>query len=412
MITMLAQQQVQYADKNLWMPEQASTFAGDIDWVFFFIYGMSIFFFVIIGVAMFAFAFLYRQRERKTVAHGDHHNNALEITWSVIPLIIVLAIFIWGFKGFLDMHTPPGESYEIMVTARKWSWQFTYPEGATSNELHIPADTPVRLVLSSQDVIHSLFVPAFRFKKDAVPGRYNTMWVQAPWIPSRATQDYTYDLDTGPEVGKVATYDLYCTEYCGTNHSKMLSSAVVHTPDGFQKWLMSAMKLPDNPIEAGAVLFERQGCNTCHTASGAPMIGPSFRDLFGKEETLSDGSKVQVDENYIRESILRPQAHIVAGYEGQQMPAFQLNDKQINGLIAWMKSISNNYKGSLESIQGEHGGEAQPGQAADQVQSQQRGENTLPPQTDPPATQDENVPSAPADDNAAGPRTEQPAQQQ
>lgn len=405
MITTLAQQaneQVQYAEKGWWMPQQASTFAGELDWVFFFIYWVSIFFFVLIGVAMFLFAFLYRQRDKKAVAHGAHHNNALEITWSVLPLIILLAIFIWGFKGFLDMTTPPGEAYEIQVQARKWSWQFTYPEGVVSNELHIPADTPVRLILNSTDVLHSLFVPAFRFKKDVVPGRYNNMWVEAPWIPSRATQDITYKLPEGEETDKVAVYDLYCTEYCGTQHSKMLSSAFVHTPDGFNKWIMSENAPDERPEVYGEKLYQTQGCASCHSTSGAPLIGPSFRDLWGRQENIEGGSPVLVDEQYVRDSILNPGKQIVAGYP-PQMPAYPFNDAQLNAIFAYLKSISKHYKGNLASIRKEHGGPPIEGTPVDNVDSQQRGENTLPPSTQQPADQAQQVPSAGAQDNAAQP---------
>ena len=364
MLTTLAQ----VGEKTTLMPQGGSTFAADVDWTFYFIYWVSVFFFVLIGVCMFAFAWKYRQKDKRTVAHGTTHNNTLEVTWSVIPLIIVMAIFMWGFRGFLDMTTPPSEAYEIVVDAKKWSWEFRYPEGAVSPVLHVPADTPVYLVLQSQDVIHSLFVPAFRLKMDAVPGRYNKAWFQAKWDADRAgtVPVRLPGTDQVEEFNNVLAYDLYCTEYCGTQHSMMVTSVVVHTPENFREWVANAADPLQGatPVDGGQKLYLSRGCAACHSADGSPGIGPTFRDLFGTEETLADGSTVTVDEAYIRESILNPGAQIVEGYQNV-MPRVSLRDAEVSAMIAWMKSISESYRQNrtLDQINVEHGGE--PGQTQD-----------------------------------------------
>lgn len=357
MLTTLAQVE----NKTFWMPVGGSTFASDVDWTFYYVYWVSVFFFVIIGVCMFWFAWRYRQRsaeDRKRVAHGVHHSNVLEITWSVIPLIIVMSIFMYGFKGFLDMTTPPSEAYEIVVHAKKWSWEFQYPEGAISPVLHVPADRPVRMVLESADVIHSFYVPAFRIKKDVVPGRYNKTWFEAIWDARRAgpakvrtpnTEDFT-------SFDNVLVYDLFCAEYCGTQHSKMHTSVVVHTPEDFVDWVVKASDplKGKTPVEGGFALYKSRGCVACHSDDGSPKIGPTFKNLFGHEVKLHDGSTTTADEQYIHNSILNPASQVVQGFYPTVMPRQTLSDPEIGAVIAWMKSISETYREShtLEQING------------------------------------------------------------
>jgi cytochrome c oxidase subunit 2 len=333
-------------DRTLWMPKGASTFAEDLDWLFYFTYYVSIFFFVLIGGLMFWFAWKYRQTDKRVTAHGSHHNNTLEITWSVIPLIIVLAIFIWGFRGFLDMRTPPGEAYEIYVDANKWSWNFTYPEGVTSPVLHVPADTPIRLVLNSQDVIHSLFVPAFRTKMDVVPGRFNKMWFHTFWDDERASIREYHLPGSAFRTGQTETwehpiivYDLYCTEYCGTRHSWMWSKVVVHHPDNWRDVIRVLDTLPEDPMEAFNHVHTRRGCNQCHSLDGSSGIGPTFRDLFGAERRFTDGTTAIADEDYIVESIRYPGRLIVQGY-ANQMPVISLRDDEMRAIIWGLRNIS------------------------------------------------------------------------
>jgi cytochrome c oxidase subunit 2 len=308
---------------SFWMPTASSTSAGQVDWLFTTLMTVATVSAVGVFVAMALFVLRYRSRSREEAAPppGVTHNTLLEVTWSVIPLGIVIALFFWGFKGYVDLRTAPKDSIEISVTGQKWKWLFTYPNGLTEDTLHVPVDTPVRVILTSQDVIHSLYIPAFRTKMDAVPGRYTDLWFQAT------------------EVG---SFPIFCAEYCGRSHSDMHSTVIVHEPGGYEKWLetreQEVMNKP--PAELGADLFQKQGCSTCHSVDGSPLVGPSLKGIFGHEVTLADGTTLTVDENYVRESILQPQAKIVKGFN-PAMPTFQgkLDDTEITGLIEFIKTL-------------------------------------------------------------------------
>lgn len=307
---------------SFWFPAPSSTNAAAVDTLFNFILAVSVLFFALIVGLMVLFVVRYRSRRGHQAEPTVDHNNMLELAWSVIPTVLVGVIFAWGFLGYVSARTPPGDSYEIQVVAKKWSWAFMYPNGHVDNNLHVPVDRPVTLVMSSDDVIHSLYVPAFRLKMDLVPGRYTKMWFEAT---------------------KVGEHPLYCAEYCGTGHSTMNARVVVHPPGEFDTWLENAANFLDelSPVEAGEVLYTRRGCVQCHSVDGSSKAGPSFRDVFGTEQLMVDGQKVLVDENYIRESILEPQAKIRVGYR-PVMPTYQgqLKDDEIAALIQFIKSLS------------------------------------------------------------------------
>ena len=312
---------------TFWMPPKVSTVAHGVDWLFNFILAISVFFFLLIVVLMVYFIFRYRHREGHAAERSPTHNLGLEITWTVIPLILVIVIFVFGFKGFLDMSTPPANAYEILVEGQKWNWSFTYPNGYVDSNLHVPVNRPIRLVMSSQDVIHSLYVPAFRIKMDVVPGRYSKAWFEAT------------------EPGE---YDLFCAEYCGTSHSDMIAHVVVHPVGEFERWLEKASDFLETmtPVDAGRKLFQVRGCQQCHSVDGSAKTGPSLLGVFGHEQALADGSTVVADENYIRESILEPQARVVAGYD-PVMPTYQgrLNDREIMAVIEYLKSLDGTSSG-------------------------------------------------------------------
>lgn len=343
---------------SLWMPEQASTYAGDIDWAFYFVLWISVFFTLLITGLVLFFAIRRWDGGLKGAQHGHGgrgrmgkgptHNTALEMTWTVIPLLLVIAIFIFGFRPFLHIATPPDDAYEVLVQAQKWSWSFKYPNGAFSpdGKLHVPAGVPIRVVLSvpSGDVIHSFYVPAFRTKQDAVPGRYNKTWFEAVWRDG-AAEPLEVGEGASAQTFQVNRYPLYCTEYCGQGHSDMLSEVVVHPDEAaFANWLKTAAGDVEPTAEVGKRLIETRGaCIQCHSATGDPGIGPTFKDAFGAEHEMADGSTVTVDEDYIRESILDPQARIVAGFpKPSPMPSYQglLDDNDIQAIIAYLKSIS------------------------------------------------------------------------
>lgn len=315
-------------ERTFWMPEASSTFAPEVDFVFYMVFYISVFFTLLIAGLVVWFAIRNRDHGRRgELGKGPTHHTGLEMTWTMIPLIIVIIIFFYGFRGYLNMSNPPANALEVLVTAKKWAWTFKYPNGAVSDVLYAPVDRPVRLVLESQDVIHSIFVPEFRMKKDAVPGRYNKTWFLAT---------------------QTGTYNLFCTEYCGTQHSMMLSKAVVLPYEEFVAKVEELGNIVGTmpPSQAGARLMEIHGCNQCHTLTGAPSTGPSFLDLYGTQEQLASGETVEVDEDYVRRSILEPAAELTAGYQNVMPPyAGRLSDAEITAIIAFMKSISEHYDG-------------------------------------------------------------------
>ena len=309
------------AEPTFWMPVQGSSAAPGVDRLFQFILIIAAVFFLIVLVLMTLFVVRYRRRPGVEAVATPTHNTPLELAWTIIPLILVLFIFYFGFGTYLDMSVPPQNSYEILVTAQKWNWQFTYPNGYVDATLHVPVDTPVRLVLSSEDVIHAFYVPAFRLKKDVVPGRYNKTWFRAT-VPGR--------------------YTLFCAEYCGTKHSEMLSEVVVHQPGGFETWLADAANFVDRlpPAEAGQRLYSSRGCGSCHSVNGKASIGPTFKGFFGSSVVLKGGQRVAADEDYVRESILEPMTKVVAGYD-PVMPTFKgrITDKEITAIIEYLKTV-------------------------------------------------------------------------
>lgn len=324
---------------SFWMPPQASTVAGGVDSLFYFIFWITVFFFVLILALMLYFVAKYRYTEARPDAEpAPSHSTALELTWTIIPTILVLMIFYFGFRGFLKMSVVPPNAYEINVTAKMWAWEFAYPNGYVDTDLHIPANTPIRIVLQSQDVLHDLYIPQFRTKKDAVPGRYNHLWLQA-------TAATPLGLDGKPDLERA--YDIFCAEYCGTSHSSMRAKVIVHDAAKFSTWLADASDpfKTMTPLQVGQMYVTKRGCLQCHTVDGSKLIGPSLKNVFGEEQLLTDGTKVVADENYIKESIYDPAAKIVAGYT-PQMPSYKTSfkDRDIDAIITYLKSISDKYK--------------------------------------------------------------------
>jgi cytochrome c oxidase subunit II len=305
---------------GFWLPEPA---AADpvVDRVFNLILVIcSILFLLVVGLMM-LFVVHYRRRPGQLPQKSPSHNTLLEVMWTAIPVLIVAVIFYQGFIAFMTMQTAPPGCYDLRVSARQWAWQFIYPNGHVDENLHVPAGEPVRLTMTSEDVIHGLWIPALRVKKDVVPGRYASMWFQAD---------------------KPGTYDLVCTQYCGDDHSNMLSTVVVHPREDYDKWLKDAANylktLP--PAEAGKMLYQRRGCVQCHSIDGTAGTGPSLNGIYGTTAHMTDGSDVLVDDNYIRESILEPQAKIVAGFQ-PVMATYKglVSDDDITALIEFIKSL-------------------------------------------------------------------------
>ena len=306
--------------RNWNLPLDASTTARDIDNLYIAITLMSVFFFVLVAGLILIFVLRYRRRRPNEPTPHITHNFPLEVAWSVIPLLMCIVVFFWGFRGFLRANVAPGDAMEIQVTAKKWVWTFEYPDGTRSiNDLHVPVNKPVKLIMQSEDVIHSFFVPNFRIKHDVLPNRYTEVWFQ-------------------PTV--VGAHQVFCTEYCGKGHSDMLAKVHVDDEKTYEKWLQEGdEQLKTMPLgELGKLVYENRGCATCHSLDGTRGQGPSWKGIYGKQETMTDGTTVLVDDNYVRESILEPQKKIVQGYEGI-MPTFQglLREREIKGVVEFIK---------------------------------------------------------------------------
>ena len=308
-------------------PEQVSTFAQDIDNLFYFIFYASIVLLAIVTFGMIYLAIKYRFKKNDEVrlTSSIDHNSILESSFVIIPLILVSITFVWGIKSYLNMVTVPNDAIEIKVTGQSWFWTFDYPEGgSTLNELVVPSGVPIKIVLSSRDVIHSFYIPVMRAKMDVLPNRYNVMWFDAK---------------------KVGEYSIFCTEYCGTQHSQMSAMVKILPIKVYEKWLTEAGSEDDDlPLdELGAKLYTKKACITCHTLDGSALVGPSYlqtSQMWGQERVFDDGSSATIDDNYIRNSILEPQSQIVAGYQGV-MPTYQgvLNDRELDALIAFLKTL-------------------------------------------------------------------------
>src|SRR4029450_10176189 len=300
-------------------PEQASTMAPRVDALFYFLVAVTVFFVALIFFMIVIFAVKYRRRSEDERPRPIEGNFWLEILWSAIPLGLTMVMFVWGAIIYFDMYNPPNDALEISIVGRQWMWKAQHAEGQSEiNELHVPVGQAVKLTMTSEDVIHDVFLPAFRVKQDVLPGRYTTLWFQAT---------------------KAGEYALFCSQYCGTQHSGMVGRVVVLEPAEFEKWL-SGGATGMSMVDLGASLFQGLGCNTCHRAGGTSQ-GPFLVGLFGKRVQLQDRKTVTGNEDSIRESILEPQAKVVAGYQ-PIMPTFKglVSEEAILQLIAYIKCLN------------------------------------------------------------------------
>jgi cytochrome c oxidase subunit II len=291
--------------------------AGNVDALFIFLLIISGLMTGLIFVAVVYFAARYRHR-KGVPAEQVEGSIPLELTWTIIPLGVFMVIFAWGAVVYFKSRTPPRDATEVYVVAKQWMWKLQHAEGQREiNELHVPVGRDVKLIMTSQDVIHSFFVPAFRMKHDVVPGRYTVIWFRAI---------------------KPGTYHLFCAQYCGTQHSGMIGSIIVMEPAQYEAWMSGGSS---GPLSAsGEKIFAELGCSTCHRADTQGR-GPNLQGIFGKPVLLQDGRTVTADENYIRESILDPGSKIVSGFK-PVMPTFQglVSEEQLNALVAYVKSLS------------------------------------------------------------------------
>jgi cytochrome c oxidase subunit II len=297
-------------------PDQASTIARGVDYLYYFLTGIDLLFTVLIFFAIFYFAVRYRRRAGNQEAEQIEGSLPLELAWTIIPAGICVVIFLWGTSLFIRNSRPPAASAEIFVVGKQWMWKIQHPEGVEEiNELHVPVDRPIKLTMTSEDVIHDFSVPAFRIKKDVVPGMYTTEWFQATM--------------TG-------TFHMFCDQYCGTNHSLMKGEVIVMDPIAYEQWLSGGIR-GESMVQAGAKLYDQFACITCHGTGK----GPSFVGIYGKPVKLTDGQTLMVDDDYLRHCILHPSDRVVEGY-APLMPTFkgQITEEQLLQIIAYIKSLT------------------------------------------------------------------------
>ncbi len=306
-----------------YMPEQGSHWAREVDWINGFITDVSVISTVSITLVALYFAYKYRRRSPDQEGTPITHNVTLETVWTVIPAVIAGFTFYLGLNSYREMRTPPANALEINVDAHSWRWEFEHPNGKKdTDKLVVPIGGPVRLIMTSHDVLHSFFIPAMRVKEDVRGNVYSYLW----FTPVR-----------------LGTYPVFCAEYCGFDHSGMMASLEVVTPEAYQDYIADrgpAVEL--SPQEVGKEAFAKKACNACHTIDGTKGQGPTLKGIFQSgTRTLEDGSQATVDENYVRESLLNPQAKIVQGFTGVVMPSFQgqLSEKELSGIIAYLKSL-------------------------------------------------------------------------
>ncbi|MDY7232101.1 cytochrome c oxidase subunit II [Hyalangium rubrum] len=325
------------ANKILFLPERASTFAERIDVLHYFVVGTTMVMSAGVGLAALFFFFRFRRRTPNQTTEYVVPSLKTEFLFVSVPLVFFLAWFAIGFRDFVWVTTPPKDAMDVYVMGKQWMWKFAYPEGPNGvNVLHVPANRPVRLLITSRDVLHSFYVPAFRIKMDALPGRYTQIWFEAT---------------------KPGTYQVLCTEYCGLSHSKMLAEVVVLAPEDFEEWMKEQNRgrlqnrqdaLADTSlvppvarmVEQGQKLAGTQGCFKCHSVDGAPHIGPTFLGMYDRNEKLADGQTIRVDEAYITQSMMDPGAHLVSGYQNV-MPTFQgkLQGPETAAIVEYIKSL-------------------------------------------------------------------------
>lgn len=301
-------------------PEQASSFAWQVDLLYFYLIAVSVAFSIPIVAAIFFFALKYREVEKFATPEEMHGSMVLEVVWSIIPFVVSMTIFLGGAIVFFNQFTPPDDAMEIYVVGKQWMWKAQHQTGQREiNELHIPVGRKIKLTMTTEDVLHDFFIPAFRTKMDVVPGRYTYMWF---------------------EPTKVGKYHIFCAEYCGLNHSGMGGYVYVMEQRDFDNWLSGSVA-GQTPVEEGRDLFTNKlGCASCHSG-GANQRGAVLEGIYGHEVKLTTGETVTADEQYIRNSILNPGAQVVAGYQ-PIMPTFkgQVTEEQLNSLIAYIKSLT------------------------------------------------------------------------
>src|ERR1700683_735818 len=306
-------------------PEAASSIAEGVDHLYFALTFITLFFTIAIFSTIFFFMVKYRRQADNEIPPETEENLPLELAWTIIPTLICVGLFLWASSLYFENSRPPSASTEIFVIGKQWMWHIQHPEGVREiNELHVPLGVPVELTMTSEDVIHDFYIPAFRVKKDVIPGRYSTLWFQAT---------------------KVGTYHLFCAQYCGADHAEMVGCVYVMSPADYEAWLSSGTP-SETMLQIGEKTFNKLGCASCHVSDGTGR-GPSLVGVYGKEEELKSGDKRLVDEAFVRQAIINPNSVVLKNYP-PIMPTFrgQVNEEQVLQLIAYVKSLGSEERNS------------------------------------------------------------------
>jgi len=305
---------------NSFMPPQGTVVAVEYDRLYAFIVWASFISCAILIGGMIYFALKYKRRTNNDKTAYISHNAFLEFLWSFVPLVIFVVVFAWGWSVYHKMRTFPNDSLEVHVVAKQWAWDFQYKSGkVTTNEFVVPAKVPVKLIMSSKDVLHSFYIPSMRIKQDIIPGRYTAL---------------------GFNADKTGEYQVFCTEYCGTAHSSMLAKMKVVPLEEYEKWLQEKEE-GLSLAQKGEKLFNSKGCVACHSTDGSAKVGPTWKGLWGAARELADGSKASADENYLREAIVSPNAKVVKGFAAGIMPTFQgqVTEDEMTAFIEYIKGL-------------------------------------------------------------------------
>jgi len=324
------------AAQTIWLPDQASTIASEVDSLFYFILYWTIFFLFLVTFVTFYFSWKYRDLKKKGLTTSFDHNALLEITWTLIPFILVMIVFFWGARTYIKMNVVPYGAMQVDVTAKQWKWYFHYDEGITSPDiLTVPVNKPVKLEMQSPDVLHSLYIPDFRVKMDIIPNRYTQLWFEAT------------------EIGE---FDIFCTEYCGKEHSKMLGKVRVVSEEDYQEFLSKSDEDMSLFALGELVYTKKHACNSCHTIDGSALIGPSLKGIWNKEVEHEEAKSEIVNSTYIKESILYPQEKIVKGYRNKIMSTYKglISEREIKAIIKYIECLESNekYEKCLEEEKG------------------------------------------------------------
>jgi len=306
---------------SVFTPPQGTEIAAQYDSLYAFLLWASLIACLILIGGMVYFVLKYKRRTENDKTPYISHSTILEFTWSFIPLVIFMVVFVWGWILYHDMRSMPKDALEVHVYGRQWAWDFVYKSGKkTTNEFVVPVNQDIKLIMTSVDVIHSFYIPSMRIKMDAVPGRYTSLWFNAK---------------------KTGNYHVFCTEFCGAAHSQMLARLKVVSQEEFEAWLQES----DEDLtlaQRGAKLSNSKGCVACHSVDGSLKVGPTWKGLWEKaNHEMVDGTKLTVDENYLREAILAPNAKVVKGYPSGVMPTYQgqLSEDELSALIEYTKEL-------------------------------------------------------------------------